>query len=48
MMPSKSKCLKNKEIAELSSFAYYECAYVNAVIKGKKIESIINEINIIK
>ena len=43
-----SKCLELKQIAEESSFAYYECAYVNAVVRGQKIVSIINEINIIK
>ena len=37
MMSSKSKCLANKEIAELTSSAYYECAEVNAVVKGGKI-----------
>ena len=46
IMSSKSKCLKNKEIAELTSFAYYECAEVNAVVKGGKIISIIEEIKI--
>jgi len=46
MMPSKSKCLKNKEIAELSSSAYYECAEVNAVVKGGKIIKVIEEIKI--
>jgi len=46
MMSSKSKCLKNKEIAELSSSAYYECAEVNAVVKGEKIISVIEEIKI--
>ena len=46
MMPSKSKCLDNKEIAELSSSAYYECAEVNAVVKGGKIISVIEEIKI--
>ena len=46
MMSSKSKCLKNKEIAELSLFAYYECAEVNAVVKGGKIISVIEEIKI--
>ena len=46
MMPSKSKCLENKEIAELSSSAYYECAEVNAVVKGGKIISVIEEIKI--
>ena len=44
MMSSKSKCLENKEIAELSSSAYYECAEVNAVVKGGKIISVIEEI----
>ena len=43
-----SKCLELKQIAEENSFAYYECAYVNAVVRGQKIVSIINEINIIK
>ena len=46
MMSSKSKCLKNKEIAELTSSAYYECAEVNAVVKGGKIISIIEEIKV--
>tara|TARA_B100000929_G_C15256458_1_gene335157 strand:- start:26 stop:370 length:345 start_codon:yes stop_codon:yes gene_type:complete len=43
---SKSKCLKLKEVAEETSFAYYECAKVNAIIKGKKIVSIIEEIEV--
>ena len=34
---SRSKCLQLKNIAEESSFAYYECAKVNAVLKDKKI-----------
>ena len=38
----------DKEIAEESSSAYYECAKVKAVIKGKKIVSIIEEIEVIK
>ena len=46
MMSSKSKCLENKEIAESTSSAYYECAEVNAVVKGGKIISIIEEIKI--
>ena len=46
MMSSKSKCLENKEIAESSSSAYYECAEVNAVVKGGKIISIIEGIKI--
>ena len=46
MMPSKSKCLEKKEIAESTSSAYYECAEVNAVVKGVKIISVIEEIKI--
>jgi len=46
MMSSKSKCLENKEIAELTSSAYYECAEVNAVVKGGKIISVVEEIKI--
>ena len=38
--------LENKEKAELTSFAYYECAEVNAVVKGGKIISVIEEIKI--
>ena len=45
---NRSKCLEMKEIAEESSFAYYECARVNAVISGKKIVSIIEELEIIE
>ena len=43
---SRSKCLKLKEIAEESSFAYYECAKINAVIKGGKIIRVIEEIEV--
>ena len=45
---NRSKCLEMKEIAEESSFAYYECVRVNAVISGKKIVSIIEELEIIE
>jgi len=45
---SRSKCLELKKIAEENSFAYYECAKVNAVLKGKKIVSIIEEIEVIE
>ena len=45
---SRSKCLELKQIAEESSFAYYECAKVNAVLKGKKIVRIINEMEVIQ
>ena len=45
---SRSKCLEMKQIAEETSFAYYECAKVEAVLKGKKIVRIVNEIEVIK
>ena len=45
---SRSKCLQLKNIAEESSFAYYECAKVNAVLKDKKIVRIIEEIEVIE
>ncbi len=45
---SRSKCLELKEIAEENSFAYYECAKINAVLTGKKIVSIIEEIEVIE
>ena len=44
----KSRCLEMKQTAEESSPAYYECVRVNAVLKGRKIVSIINKIEIIK
>ena len=43
---SRSKCLKLKEVAEENSFAYYECAKINAVIKGGKIIRVIEEIEV--
>ena len=46
LMASKRKCLENKKKAEENSFAYYECAEVNAVVKGGKIISVIEEIKI--
>ena len=46
LMASKKKCLENKKTAEENSFAYYECAEVNAVVKGGKIISVIEEIKI--
>ena len=45
---NKSKCLEMREIAEDNSSAYYECARVNAVLIGKKIVSIIEEIEVIE
>ena len=48
LTPSKSKCLKMKEIAEETSYAEYECAVVLAVLQGNKILSIIEEIEVIE
>ena len=45
---NKIKCLEMKQIAEETSFAYYECARVEAVLVGKKIVSIINELEILE
>tara|TARA_B100000989_G_scaffold68473_1_gene47667 strand:- start:4882 stop:5226 length:345 start_codon:yes stop_codon:yes gene_type:complete len=45
---SKSKCLQMKQTAEETSFAYYECARVRAVLVGKKIVDIIDEIEVIE
>ncbi len=43
---SKSKCLELKEFAEEYSNAYYECVKVNAVVKNKKIVSVIEELKV--
>ena len=48
LSPSKSKCLKMKEIAEETSYAEYECAVVLAVLRGNKILEIIEEIEVIE
>ena len=45
---SRSKCLEMKTIAEETSFAYYECAVINAVVRAGKIVSIIDEIEVIE
>ena len=45
---NRSKCLEMKQTAEESSFAYYECVRVNAVVKGNKILSIIEELEVIE
>ena len=45
---SKSKCLEMKQIAEETSFAYYECARVEAILAGNKIVSIINELEVLE
>ena len=45
---SRSKCLELKEVAEENSNAYYECAKVNAVLKDKKIVSVIEELEVLE
>ena len=44
---NKSKCLEMKQIAEETSFAYYECAIVDANLKGGKIISVNEELEIL-
>ena len=45
---NKSKCLEMKQIAEETSFAYYECAIVDANLKGGKITSINEELEVLQ
>ena len=45
---NKSKCLEMKQIAEETSFAYYECAVVDANLIGGKIISINNELEVLQ
>ena len=47
LVKNKSKCLEMKQIAEETSFAYYECAVVDANLKGGKITSINEELEIL-
>ena len=47
LVEKKSKCLEMKQIAEESSFAYYECAVVDANLKGGKIISINAELEVL-
>ena len=48
LVKNESKCIDMKRIAEETSFAYYECAVVDANIKGGKIISINEELKVIK
>jgi hypothetical protein len=48
LVKSKSKCLEMKQIAEETSFAYYECAIVDANLKGGKITSINQELKVLQ
>ena len=47
LVEKESKCLEMKQIAEETSFAYYECAVVDATLKGGKIISINAELEIL-
>ena len=47
LVKSKSKCLEMKQIAEKTSFAYYECVIVDANLKGGKITSINEELKVL-
>ena len=48
LVENKSKCLEMKQIAEETSFAYYECAVVDANIRGGKIISINEELKVLE
>ena len=48
LVKNESKCIEMKQIAEETSFAYYECAVINAVVRAGKIVSIIDEIEVIE
>jgi len=48
LVENKSKCLEMKQIAEESSFAYYECAIVDANLIGGKIVNINKKIKVLK
>ena len=48
LVKNKSKCLEMKQIAEETSFAYYECTIVDANLKGGKIISINKEVEVLQ
>ena len=48
LVKNESKCLDMKQIAEETSFAYYECAVVDASIRGGKIISINEELKVLE
>ena len=48
LVKNESKCLEMKQIAEETSFAYYECAIVDANLKGGKITSINQELKVLQ
>ena len=48
LVKSKSKCLEMKQIAEETSFAFYECALVDANLRGGKITSINEKLEVLQ
>ena len=48
LVKNESKCLDMKQVAEETSFAYYECAVVDANIRGGKIISINEELEVLE
>ena len=48
LVKSKSTCLEMKQIAEETSSAYYKCAIVDADLKGGKITSINEELEVLQ
>ena len=48
LMSSEDKCFEKKEVAETNSFATYECAEVNAIVKDGKIIRIEEEIRVLE
>ena len=48
LVKNKSKCLEMRQIAEETSFAYYECAIVDANLKGGKIININEELKVLE
>ena len=47
LVKNKLKCLEMKKIAEETSFAYYECAVVDANLRSGKIISVREELEIL-
>ena len=47
LVKNESKCIEMKQIAEETSFAYYECAIVDANLIGGKITSINQELKVL-
>ena len=47
LVKNEFKCLEMKQIAEETSYAYYECAIVDANLKGGKIISVNEELEVL-